>query len=165
MTHGTTSRTRRLVTTLAAVGAATALAGCGTNINAQTQEWYDATDGTNNSVESTLDGMAVRSVVVVSDGAGATVVGTFVNYGDETDAVSSISVDGQDATLSGDLDVEPDQAVRLGPPGEARAQVDGAGLEPGATAEVQISFDTAPQATLTAIVRPVAGEFEDSGPE
>lgn len=164
MTHAT-SRTRRLVATLAAVGAATALAGCGTNINAQTQEWYDATDGTNNSVESTLEGMAVRSVVVVSDGTDATVVGTFVNYGDEPDAVASISVNGQDATITGDLDVDPDEAVRLGPPGEARAQVDGADLQPGGTAEVEISFDAAPQSTLTAIVRPVAGEFEDSGPE
>ncbi len=165
MTHGTTSRTRRLVATLAAVGAATALTACGTNINAQTQEWYDATDGTNNSAEATLEGMAVRSVVVVSDGTDATVVGTFVNYGDEPDAVASITVDGQDATISGDLDVDPTQAVRLGPPGEARAQVGGANLEPGGTAEVQISFDVAPQATLTAIVRPAAGEFEDSGPE
>lgn len=165
MTHGTTSRTRRLVTTLTGAGLAVALAGCGTGVDAQTHDWYDPTDGVNNSVESTLDGMAVRSVVVVSDGTDATVVGTFVNYGDDADGIDSITVDGQQATITGDLDVAPTQAVRLGPPGEARAQVDGVGLEPGATATVQISFDAAPQATLTAVVRPTTGEFEDSGPE
>ena len=158
-------RTRRLVTVIAAAGATIALAGCGSNINAQTQEWYDATDGVNNSVDGTLDGMAVRSVVVVSDGTDATVVGTFVNRGDDTDGVASITVDGEDATITGDLEVEPDESVRLGPPGEARAQVDGVDLDPGLTTTVEISFDVAPAETLTAIIRAPEAEFADSGPE
>lgn len=165
MTHLQPTRTRRLAALLAAVGAATALTGCGTGINAQTHDWYDATDGVNNSVEATLDGMAVRSVVVVSDGTDATVVGTFVNTSSETDGVAGITVDGQTATITGDLDVEPGASVRLGPPGEARAQVDGAGLQPGGTTPVEITFESAPSATLTAVVRSADGEFADSGPE
>ncbi len=159
------ARTRRLVPVIAAVGATAALTGCGSNINAQTQEWYDATDGVNNDVEATLDGVAVRSVVVVSDGTDATVVGTFVNQGVDTDEVTSITVEGEDADIDGELEMEPDEAVRLGPPGQARAQVDGADLEPGFLATVEITFDVAPQETLTAIVRAPVAEFEDSGPE
>jgi hypothetical protein len=158
-------RSRRLATLLAAAGATVALAGCGTNVGAQTQDWYDPTDGTNNSAETTLDGMAVRGIVVVSDGSDATVVGTFVNTGADSDGVSSISVEGQRARITGDLDVEPGQSVRLGPPGEARAQASGADLEPGSTAMVEISFDTAPKEELTAIVRAPEGEYEESGPE
>ena len=165
MSLSTSRRTRRLVTVIAAAGATIALAGCGSNINAQTQDWYDATDGVNNSVDGTLDGMAVRSVVVVSDGTDAAVVGTFVNQGVDADGVASITVDGEEATITGSLDVEPDESVRLGPPGEARAQVDGADLEPGFTTTVEISFDAAPAETLTALVRAPVGEFEDSGPE
>jgi hypothetical protein len=165
VSHSTSRRTPRLVTVLAAAGATVALAGCGSNINAQTQEWYDATDGVNNSADSTLDGMASRSVVVVSDGTDATVVGTFVNTGVDTDGVASITVDGEDATITGDLEVEPDESVRLGPPGEARAQVDGVDLDPGLTTEVEITFDAAPAETLTAIIRAPEAEFADSGPE
>ena len=165
MSLSSSRRTRRLVTVIAAAGATIALAGCGSNINAQTQDWYDPTDGVNNSVDGTLAGMAVRSVVVVSDGTDATVVGTFVNQGADTDGVASITVDGEEATITGSLDVEPGESVRLGPPGEARAQVDGVDLEPGLTTTVEISFDVAPQETLTAIVRAPEAEFEDSGPE
>lgn len=159
------TRTRRVAVLLAAVGTAAAAAGCGTNVNAQTQDWYDATDGTNSSAETTLDGMAVRGIVVVSDSSDAAVIGTFVNTGDDPDAVASISVAGDDARISGDLDVEPGQSVRLGPPGEARAQVRGADLEPGETTTVQISFESAPQEELTAVVVAPEGQYEESGPE
>lgn len=153
------------MTVLAAVAATAALSGCGTNINAQTQDWYDPTDGAGSNVEESLDGMAVRDVLVVSDGTDATVVGTFVNTGVDIDAVAGIEVDGSMATLSGDLDVEPAQAVRIGPPGEARAQVDGVDLEPGVVVPVTITFDTAAAVELDAIVRAADGEYAESGPE
>jgi hypothetical protein len=165
VTRLTPLSSRRLVTALAAVAATTALAGCGTNVNAQTQDWYDPTDGTGNSAEESLDGMAIRDVLVVSDGTDATVIGTFVNTSTDVDAVASIEVDGRSATLIGDLEVAPAQAVRLGPPGEARAQVDGANIEPGVIVPVTISFDTAPEAELDAIVRAPEGDFAESGPE
>ena len=153
------------MTLLAAAGTAVVLAGCGTNTNALTQQWYDPTDGTNNSVQATLDGLAIRGIVVVSDGTDATVVGTFANDGPASDEVTGIAVDGQSATITGDLEVAPGAAVRLGPPGEARALVTGADLEPGAVTTVEISFESAPQAELDAIVRAPEGYLEDSGPQ
>ncbi len=165
MSHQQRTRPRRLVTILAAAGAAVALAGCGTNTNALTQQWYDPTDGTNNSVQATLDGLAIRAILVVSDGTDATVVGTFVNDGAEADEVTGIVVDGQTATITGDLEIAPGTAVRLGPPGQARAQVNGADLEPGVVTTVEITFGSAPQADLEAIVRAPEGYLDDSGPE
>lgn len=165
MTFVQPTRARRLVTTFAVAASALALAACGTNTNALTQQWYDATDGVNNSVEMTLEGLAIRSVVVVSDGTDATVIGTFVNDGTDADGVTGISVDGRPASITGDLAIEPGDAVRLGPPGEARATLTGAGLQPGTTTTVEISFESAPQAELTAIVRAPEGEFAESGPE
>jgi hypothetical protein len=158
-------RSRRLVTVLAAVAATTALAGCGTNTDAQTHQWYDPTDGTGNTPEEALDGMAIRDLVVVSDGTNSSVVATFVNTSADPDAVASIAVDGASATLTGDLDVDPAQAVRVGPPGEARAQADGTNLVPGSTVPVQITFNDAAEAEITAIVRAAEGQFADSGPE
>lgn len=153
------------MTLLAVAGTAAALAGCGTNTNALTQQWYDPTDGVNSDVEMTLEGLAIRSIVVVSDGSDATVVGTFVNDGADSDEVQSISVDGRQATISGDLALDPGGAVRLGPPGEARALVTGADLEPGSLTTVEITFEAAPQAELSAVVRAPEAEFADSGPE
>jgi hypothetical protein len=164
VTRLTLTRSRRLVTVFAAVAATAALTGCGTNINAQTQDWYDPTDGTGNTAEESLDGIAIRDVIVVSDGSDAAVVGTFVNTSGEPDAVAGVEVDGQSATLTGDLDVAPSQSLRIGPPGEARAQVDGANLQPGAIIPVRISFDNAAEADLSVIVRAPEGQFADSGP-
>jgi hypothetical protein len=154
------------VTALVAAGAAAALAGCGTtSSNALTQQWYDPTDGTTNSVDMTLEGLAIRGLVVVSDGSDATVLGTFVNDGPDADEVAEISVDGRSATITGDVELAPGSALRVGPPGEARALVSGAELEPGSTTTVEISFGSAPKAELSAIVRAPEGEFSESDPE
>lgn len=153
------------MTLIVAVAGSAALAGCGSNTDALTQQWYDPTDGANDTEEESLDGMAARDVVVVSNGSDATVVGTFVNTGDETDEVVAISVTGEDADITGDLSVDPAESVRLGPPGEARAQIDGLDLEPGTYTEVEISYGAAPRSALTAVVRAAEGQFEASGPE
>lgn len=165
MTTLPVSRRRRLVTAVVALGSAAALTGCGSNINALTQQWYDPTDGANNSVEGTLAGMAVRDIVVVSDGTDATVIGTFVNAGRDTDEVTDIMVEGASVTITGDLEVDPGDSVRLGPPGQARAQVNGADLAPGSYTDVEISFGSAPRAELMAVVRAPDGPYEESGPE
>ena len=161
----TRPRTHRLATVLVAAGAALTAVACGTGVDAQTQEWYDPADGVNNDVDMTLTGMAVRTVIVVSDGTDATVIGTFVNGSDDSDGVRSIDVAGSPATIDGDLDVEPGQSVRLGPPGEARAQADGVDLVPGSTTTVDITFEVAPAESLTAVVVPESGDYADSGPQ
>jgi hypothetical protein len=159
------ARPGRLVTTIAAAGAAIALAGCGTGVDAQTQEWYDPTDAANTEAEDSLDGMAVRGLKVIADGGDATVLGTFVNTGPDADEVSEILVEGEPAEVDGDLAVEPGQSVRLGPPGDATAQADGVDLEPGVLATVEISFSSAAQQELTTVVQAAEGDYADAGPQ
>ena len=161
--HG--ARPRRLLTTIVAAGATVALAGCGTNVGAQTQEWYDPTDAANTVSEDSLDGMAVRGLVVVSDGSDAAVLATLVNTGTDADEVTEILLEGEPADIDGEVAVDPGQSVRLGPPGDATAQVDGLDLEPGALATVEISFAAAAQQELTTVVQAADGEYADAGPQ
>ncbi len=157
------ARPGKPVTTIVAAAAALALAGCGTNVNAQTQEWYDPTDAANTVAEDSLDGMAVRGLVVLSDSGDAVVLGTFVNTGTDTDDVTEILVQGEQADIDGDIEVDPGQAVRLGPTGEAEAQVAGLDLEPGGLVTVEISFGAAARQELTTVVQAAEDEFSDSG--
>jgi hypothetical protein len=154
----------RLLTVLTVSAAAAALAGCGSNINAQTQEWYNPTDGANTDVESTLQGMAVRNLILVSDGTDATVIATFVNNGSETDSVERIVVDGAEARIDSSVEVDPNQVAQVGPDAETSAVVEGTGLAPGSITPVEISFGSAPQVTLDAVVRSPTGDFADLGP-
>lgn len=141
-----------------------ALVACGTNTNAQTQEWYNPTDGSNSDVEQTLSGMAVRDLLLVSDGTDAAVLATFVNTGDEADEVVEVLVEGSSARIDGTLEAAPSSVVRLGEPADTSAIARGVDVEPGGLAEVEIRFASAPAVTLDAIVRAPVGEFEDAAP-
>lgn len=157
-------RPRRHGTTIAAAAAAAlALAGCGTNVNAQTQEWYDPTDAANTPAEDSLDGMAVRGLLVLADSGDAVVLGTFVNTGTDTDEVTEIRVEGELADVDGDIEVDPGRAVRLGPAGDAEARVAGLDLEPGSLAAVEISFGAAAQQELVTVVQAAEGGSSESG--
>ena len=76
MSLSSSRRTRRLVTVIAAAGATIGLAGCGSNINAQTQDWYDPTDGVNNSGQidplTAAEAAKALGIKVYTIGAGRT---------------------------------------------------------------------------------------------
>ena len=159
-----TAPRRRLLPVLAIGAASLALVGCGTTTSAQTQDWYNPTDGSNSDVEQTLSGMAVRDLLLVSDGTDAAVLATFVNTGADADEVVEVVVEGTSARIDGTLAAEPGAAVRLGEPADTTAVARGTDLEPGGIAEVEVRFASAPAVTLDAVVQAPVGDFEDAAP-
>jgi hypothetical protein len=155
---------RRRLRILGVAAAAVALTACGTGLDAQTQEWYDPTDGTSTDPQTSLDAMAVRDLLVVSDGTDARVLATVVNTTAEEDEVVEVLVDGKQAELDGDFVAAPGSVLRIGEPADTVAQVDRVGVEPGLLTDVEIRFASAPSVTLEAIVRAPDRYYSDSAP-
>jgi hypothetical protein len=155
---------RRPLTVAGLLAGATVLAACGTGLDAQTQQWYDPTDGTSTDPQTSLDAMAVRDLIVVSDGTDARVLATVVNTTDREDEVVDVLVDGESARLRGDFLAAPSSVLRIGEPADTVAQVDGVGVEPGFLTEVEIRFASAPSVTLESVVRAPARYYSDSAP-
>ncbi len=154
----------RSVAVLGLVAAAALLAGCGTGLDARTQQWYDPTDGKSTDPQTSLDAMAVRDLIVVSDGTDARVLATVVNTTDREDRVVEVLVDGTSAELEGRFTAAPNSVLRIGEPADTVAQADGVGVEPGYLADVEIRFASAPSVTLESIVRAPARYYSDSAP-
>jgi hypothetical protein len=144
--------------------AAAALTACGTGFNAQTQRWYNPTDGSSSDPEQTLEGMAVRDLVVVSDGTDAAVLATVVNTGTEADEVTAITVEGVPAAIEGTFDAPPRAVLRVGEPADTVALVSGANLPAGGLTEVEFTFATAPAQTIEAVVQSPINYYENSLP-
>jgi hypothetical protein len=150
------------MTVLGLAVAAAALAGCGTGFDAQTQQWYNPADGAGSAPDQSKNGMAVRDLIVVSDGTDAAVLATVVNTGSQNDEVVQIVVEGAPATLDGTLEAAPSSVVRVGEPADTSALVSGAGLQPGGLTEVEFQFGSAPAQTLEAVVRAPVDYYEDA---
>jgi PBP1b-binding outer membrane lipoprotein LpoB len=93
MSRTSTSKTKIIV---AAFVIATLISGCAAGGNAETRMINQVTDG----VEGESNEIQVRNLKVIKqvDGTGV-LIGTFINWADEADAISSITIDGQPAVL------------------------------------------------------------------
>jgi PBP1b-binding outer membrane lipoprotein LpoB len=96
MSRTSTSKTKIIV---AAFVIATLISGCAAGGNAETRLINQVTDG----VEGESNEIQVRNLKVIKqvDGTGV-LIGTFINWADESDAISSITIDGQPAVLIAD---------------------------------------------------------------
>ncbi|QDO87646.1 hypothetical protein FNH13_04245 [Ornithinimicrobium ciconiae] len=115
-------RSRRLAASGLALAAALTLSACQISSPVTTDMGYDPADG----VSVDAGDIAVRDLLVVSEGAGApgVVSGLVVNNAEEPAEVTlSIAVDGQTQTLTPTVSVDPGQAVRLDGGGDSSAQM------------------------------------------
>ena len=96
MSRTNTSKTKIIIT---AFVIATFISGCAAGGNAETRLINQVTDG----VEGESNEIQVRNLKVIKqlDGTGV-LIGTFINWSDESDAISSITIDGQPAVLIAD---------------------------------------------------------------
>jgi hypothetical protein len=96
MRRTNTSKTKIIIT---AFVIATLISGCAAGGNAETRLINQVTDG----VEGESNEIQVRNLKVIKqvDGTGV-LIGTFINWSDESDAISSITIDGQPAVLIAD---------------------------------------------------------------
>ena len=96
MRRTNTSKTKIII---AAFVIATLISGCAAGGNAETRLINQVTDG----VEGESNEIQVRNLKVIKqvDGTGV-LIGTFINWSDESDAISSITIDGQPAVIVAD---------------------------------------------------------------
>jgi PBP1b-binding outer membrane lipoprotein LpoB len=96
MRRTNTSKTKIII---AAFVIATLISGCAAGGNAETRLINQVTDG----VEGESNEIQVRNLKVIKqvDGTGV-LIGTFINWSDEADAISSITIDGLPAVLIAD---------------------------------------------------------------
>jgi hypothetical protein len=155
----TRTRPRRLIP-LVAVLLALGLAACGSGMNAASQKWYQAGDGTNVDAGD----IEIRGVVVVSDGSGsATVLAAFSNPTGEPEQVTSISVGGQPADLAGPIVVPAKGRVTTVDDGR-RIVATGTDATPGLLVPVTFTFATAPEAATRTVVQEPVGAYTDYAP-
>lgn len=153
---------KRAVVALAAV-ATVALSGCGANLDAQSQQWYNPAEGVGSTPLASA--VAVRNVVVLTDGEGpAGVVAAFVNSGEATDSLEGVTVDGEIAELAGDTELPVGELVPMGYDDGPTAVLPEGSVDEGAFVTVEFTFDNARSVTLTTITRPAEGIWATLAP-
>jgi hypothetical protein len=132
-----------------------ALAGCGVNFNAQTNEVYTPAQGVNDR-----DGQVdVLGAAVVSALAGSgTVVATLVNEDlEDVDRLTAVTVEGAQAEIApGETEIPANGSLDLATSGAVQATSDG--IEAGRFVEVVFSFERAEAVTIEV---PVVTHEED----
>lgn len=130
-----------------------ALTGCGASgAGAPTRNIKQVTDG----VEAQSGTIYIRDLLLVNQPDGsAALVGTFINEGTSSDALTGITVSGIPVTLSAapfNL-VQNTPVIFSGDSANAKGTVPGLNATPGTRVNVAVSFAHAASVTLNAMVR------------
>lgn len=147
---------RRLATVVTVSLLAVLAAGCG-EVREQTQWADDRTHG----VSATAGDVDIRNALVVAseDGSDATVLAMFANRGTSADQLVRLRVGDQEAEPEGGpLEIPARGYAALGPEA-TRLDVTGVQATPGLRVEVEFIFESAPRATVSALVQPDDGLY------
>jgi hypothetical protein len=158
---------RKTAVVAISVSLALSLSACGAGKDAPTRMITQVTDGVDGAVNTFGNDIKVRSLLLVAQSDGSAVlVGTIVNENPTEDTLLSISVGGVNATLAAaSLLLKQNEPIRFaGDSANASAVVPGVNVSPGNRVKVQLSFATAGQLTLDAIVRERSGVYANVGP-
>jgi len=139
------------------------LSGCGAGQNAATTKITRVTDG--NEITIRENGSEIRVVnltlVDTADGA-AVVVATIINQGTEPDQLLGFSVQGVQATLSGETELLLNKPLFFeGEQANAKAVFPGANPKPGTHVKVSIGFAKAGFVSADVIIRDKRDDFKN----
>lgn len=139
------------------------LSGCGAGQNAATRMITRVTDGTEITVKENGSEIRVVNLTLVDteDGA-AVVVATIVNQGSEPDQLLGFSVQGVQATLSGEVVLLPNKPLFFeGEQANAKAVFSGANAKPGTHVSVSLGFARAGFVSADVIIRDKRDSFKN----
>jgi PBP1b-binding outer membrane lipoprotein LpoB len=157
MRRTNTSKTKIII---AAFVIATLISGCAAGGNAETRLINQVTDG----VEGESNEIQVRNLKVVKqvDGTGV-LIGTFINWADEADAISSITIDGLPAVLIADsLDLNKNTPITfVGDIANADASVANMTALAGYRIPVVVTFAKAAPIEFDALIVTADGIYTD----
>jgi copper(I)-binding protein len=148
---------RRGAVAALALAIAPVLAACAASSNAATLEVKPNVAAT--SVGSLkLNGVAL---VVGTDGS-ANVTANIANWADQADTLTSVSVAGQNATLTGPTQIPAGGALQLG--AGTTANIPGFSGQEGANAPVTFQFQNGGSVTVQALVNSAQGVYSSYAP-
>ena len=138
----------------------TIITSCGSGQNAVTRNFKQVTDG----VEAQSAEIRLRNVLIVkTDANDAVLVGTLVNWLDESDAITGISINNIPATLSaGSFElVKNKPVIFVGDSANADAYTPGLTEVAGDRIPVTFTFATAAPVTVDALILNSQGVYQD----
>jgi hypothetical protein len=161
MSFSNSAKAKKIITSFVSVFLiSTLLTGCGAGQTASTRMIKQVTDG----VEGQANEIRVRNLLVVKqeDGAGV-LVGTFVNWADDNDAIISITIEGQEAVLAAKtLELKKNMPITfVGDSANADASVAQLNDVVGHRIPVVIKFAKASPLTLDALILQADGIYKD----
>jgi hypothetical protein len=154
---------RKTIVITSALAFSLLLTGCGAGLNAATTKISRVTDG--NEITIRENGSEIRVVnltlVDTQDGA-AVVVATIINQGAESDQLLGFSVQGVEATLTGETMLLPNKPLFFeGEQANAKAVFSGANAKPGTHVTVSLGFAKAGFVTAEVIIRDKRDDFKN----
>ena len=138
----------------------TVVTGCGSGQNAVTRNFKQVTDG----VEGQSAEIRLRNVLIVKTAANdAVLVATLVNWSDESDAITGISINNIPATLSASSFelVKNKPVIFVGDSANADAYTPGLTEVAGDRIPVTFNFATAAPVTVDALILNSEGFYKD----
>ena len=132
------------------------LTGCyGAGPNAETRLIKRVTDGNEVILKENGANISVANLLLVAleDGS-AVVIGTFVNYSDENDALVGLSVNGIQAVITGETVLKQNQPLRFeGDSATTKGVFNAVGAQAGVNVPFTLIFEKAGEVTTSVIVR------------
>ena len=138
---------------------ATVLTGCGSGQNAVTRNFKQVTDG----VEAQSNEIRLRHVLIVKTAASeAVLVGTLVNWSDQSDALTEVAINYLPATFRAQSNqlVKNKPLIFVGESTNADAAITGFDKPAGQRVAVTFTFANAAPVTVDALVVGDAGIYE-----
>jgi hypothetical protein len=139
------------------------LSGCGAGQNAATTKITRVTDGTEITIRENGSEIRVVNLTLVDTGDGAAVVvANIINQGTESDQLLGFSVQGVQATLTGETILLPNKPLFFeGEQANAKAVFPGANPKPGTHVTISLGFAKAGFVTAEVIIRDKRDDFKN----
>jgi len=139
------------------------LSGCGAGQNAATRMITRVTDGQEITIKENGSEIRVVNLTIVDTGDGAAVVvATIINQGTDSDQLLGFSVQGVQATLTGETALLPNKPLFFeGEQANAKAVFPGANPKPGTHVTISLGFAKAGFVTAEVIIRDKRDDFKN----
>ena len=158
------SKFKKLSIALITSALALTLTGCyGAGPNAETRLIKRVTDGNEVILKENGANISVANLLLVAteDGS-AVVIGTFVNYSDENDALVGLSVNGIQAVITGETVLKQDQPLRFeGDSATTKGVFNAVGAQAGVNVPLTLIFEKAGEVTTSVIVRDQRDDYKN----
>lgn len=140
-----------------------ALSGCAAGLNAETRNINRVTDGNEITIDENGSEIRVVNLTLVDTGDGAAViVGTIINQGSNPDQLLGLSVNGIQATLTGETNLLTNKPIFFeGEQANAKAVFLGVNPQAGTNVKVSIGFAKAGFTSAEVIIRDKRDDFKN----